>query len=90
MVIGTKFSDRKHKMDILQIGMYVTVLRIKTHLSAVVVNTGDKIVITSTNPIIIKAEDYGLAEGVAMLQELAKLPSVATAVPVNFVLTFSK
>lgn len=62
----------------------------KVAVSVAVVNTGDKVVITSTKPIIIKAADYGLEGGVAMLQKLAKLPSIATAVPVNFVLTFSK
>lgn len=58
--------------------------------SVAVVNTGDKVVISSTKPIIIKAADFGLEGGVAMLQKLAKLPSIATAVPVSFVLTFSK
>ncbi len=57
---------------------------------AVVVKLGDKLVVTSAKPIIIKAADYGLEGGIAMLQKLAKLPSIATAVPVNFVLTFSK
>ncbi|MEE9325663.1 MAG: YceI family protein [Cocleimonas sp.] len=59
-------------------------------VSVAVINTGSQVVISSTKPIIIKADDYGMAEGVAMLQKLAKLPSIATAVPVNFVLTFSK
>lgn len=57
--------------------------------SVAVINTGDKVVISSTKPIIIKAADFGLEGGVAMLQKLAKLPSIATAVPVSFVLTFS-
>ncbi len=57
---------------------------------AIAVMSGDKLVVSSAKPIIIKASDYGLEGGVAMLQKLAKLPSVATAVPVNFVLTFSK
>lgn len=59
-------------------------------VSVAVINTGSQIVISSTKPIIIKAEDYGMTDGIAMLQKLAKLPSIATAVPVNFVLTFSK
>jgi hypothetical protein len=62
----------------------------KLPFNAVAVNTGDKVVVSSATPIIIKAADFGLEKGVAKLQELAKLPSIATAVPVNFVLTFSK
>jgi len=57
---------------------------------AVVVMAGDKLVVSSAKPIIIKAADFGLEGGIAKLQELAKLPSIATVVPVSFVLTFSK
>lgn len=59
-------------------------------VSAMVVNTGPKLIVTSIKPIIIKASDYGMEEGVKKLQELAKLPSIATAVPVTFTLVFSK
>ncbi|MEE9352500.1 MAG: YceI family protein [Thiotrichaceae bacterium] len=57
---------------------------------ATVVKNGDSIVATSTKPIIIDAAAFGLDGGIAKLKELAKLPSIATAVPVNFVLVFSK
>jgi len=56
----------------------------------IAVMSGDKLVVSSAKPIIIKASDYGLEGGIAMLQKMAKLPSIATAVPVSFVLTFSK
>jgi len=59
-------------------------------VNAIIVNTGDKLVMTSATPIILKAADFGMEAGVKKLQELAKLPSVATAVPVSFALTFSK
>ncbi|MCK5725320.1 MAG: YceI family protein [Thiotrichaceae bacterium] len=58
-------------------------------VDVMVVKTGDKLLATSLSPIIIKAEDFGMVKGVAMLQALAKLPSIATAVPVNFVLVFA-
>ena len=57
---------------------------------AIAVMAGDKLVVSSAKPIIINAADFGLEGGVAKLQELAKLPSIATAVPVGFVLTFAK
>lgn len=59
-------------------------------VEVVITNTGNNVVISTATPIIIKASDFGMEAGVKKLQELAKLPSVATAVPVNFVLTFSK
>lgn len=57
---------------------------------AIAVMSGNKLVVSSAKPIIINASDYGLDGGIAKLQEMAKLPSIATAVPVSFVLTFSK
>ena len=57
---------------------------------AIAVMSGGNLVVSSAKPIIIKASDYGMEDGIAMLQKLAKLPSIATAVPVSFVLTFSK
>ncbi|MBV1915169.1 MAG: YceI family protein [Pseudomonadales bacterium] len=52
--------------------------------------TDNRILVTSVAPIIIKAEDYTLAEGVEALRAVAKLTSISTAVPVTFSLLFSK
>ncbi len=52
--------------------------------------SGDQLMVANNSPVIINTADYGMDSGVAMLQKLAKLPSIATAVPVNFVLVFSK
>ena len=60
----------------------------KVEVNAIVTHTGKKVVVSSIKPIIIKAADYGMEAGVLKLQELAKLSSIATAVPVNFSLTF--
>lgn len=57
---------------------------------AIAVMAGDKLVVSSAKPIIINAADFGLEGGIATLQALAKLPSIATVVPVSFVLTFNK
>ena len=62
----------------------------KIKVDVTVFKAGDKLLATSTMPIIIKAADFKMEGGVKKLQELAKLPSVATAVPVSFVLTFTK
>ena len=50
----------------------------------------DKFVVTSLQPVIINAKSYDLVAGVAKLQELAGLPSISNAVPVNFVLSFNQ
>ncbi|MEH6397064.1 YceI family protein [Pseudoalteromonas sp.] len=48
------------------------------------------ITISSLSPIIINASDFAVTEGIAQLQKLAGLPSIATAVPVDFSLTLNK
>lgn len=57
-------------------------------VNAIVAHRGKELVVSSVKPIIIKAADYGMEEGVKKLQELTKLPSIATAVPVTFSLVF--
>ena len=50
-------------------------------------STGE-VTVTSIEPIIVNAADFELVKGINKLQELAKLPSIAVAVPVTFQLTF--
>ena len=50
----------------------------------------DSMLVTTVQPVIIKAEDFALVAGINKLQALAKLPSIAYTVPVSFVLTFQQ
>ena len=50
----------------------------------------DRLVVSSTKPVIVSASQFGLAQGIEKLRELAGLPSIASAVPVNFVLAFTR
>jgi len=43
---------------------------------------------SSANPIIVNASDFDLVDGIERLRDVAKLPRIATAVPVTFRLTF--
>jgi len=52
--------------------------------------TNDSVQVYSQHPIIIKAEDFGLAKGVEALRNIANLPVISTAVPVTFNLKFEK
>jgi polyisoprenoid-binding protein YceI len=47
------------------------------------------VVVSSLDPIVVTASLFGLAEGIDRLRQIAGLQSIATAVPVNFVLTFA-
>lgn len=46
--------------------------------------------VSSFSPIIINSNDFAITKGIMELQKLAGLPSIATAVPVTFALTFKK
>jgi polyisoprenoid-binding protein YceI len=55
-----------------------------------VVRLGDGgLLVSSRAPIIVNAADFGLEKGIEALRQVAKLPSIATAVPVSFELYFS-
>ena len=60
----------------------------KIQVEVMVVNTGGKLIAVSQKPVIISAATFGFEGGIKKLQELAKLPSIATAVPVSFTLVF--
>lgn len=55
-----------------------------------VTEAGDNLQVATVAPIIINAEDFGLADGINALREVAQLPSISKAVPVTFVLHFAK
>jgi len=50
----------------------------------------NKLLITSREPVIIHAADFGLTAGIMKLQSLAALPSISKAVPFSFVLTIEQ
>jgi polyisoprenoid-binding protein YceI len=52
--------------------------------------SGNHMLVSTLKPAIIKAEDFALVAGINKLKSLANLPSIAYAVPVSFVLTFTQ
>ena len=46
--------------------------------------------VTSLQPLLIKAKDFALIDGINKLKELAGLPSIGYTVPLSFVLTFNQ
>jgi len=50
----------------------------------------NRLLVRSTTPIIINAQDYNLTKGIEMLRTVAKLPSISHAVPVSYSLVFEK
>ncbi len=63
----------------------------KVTVEVMVLKLSEKnMVVTTLQPVIIKAEDFALMAGVNKLKSLASLPSIAYSVPVSFVLTFTE
>ena len=52
--------------------------------------TADTMSVTTSSPTLVKADAFGLAEGVAALQKIAGLSSITTTVPVTFSVTFTQ
>jgi polyisoprenoid-binding protein YceI len=52
--------------------------------------SANNMLVSTLKPAIIKAEDFALVAGINKLKSLANLPSIAYAVPVSFVLTFTQ
>ncbi|MEL7317807.1 MAG: YceI family protein [Pseudomonadota bacterium] len=50
----------------------------------------DRVLVTSTEPVIVYADALELTDGLATLQELAGLPSITPAVPVSFSIAFKR
>lgn len=48
-----------------------------------------KLMVATTAPVVIKAEDFNLVEGVNALRDVAGLPSITLAVPVTATLFFN-
>jgi len=56
--------------------------------SDVVKTNENTVTIYSTKPVLVNAAEFDLVKGIAALQKIAGLPSIATSVPVTFKLTF--
>ncbi len=54
----------------------------------VVATPSGHLLVSTSKPILVNAADYGLDKGIKMLQEIAGLGSISTAVPVSFYLLF--
>jgi len=50
----------------------------------------DELLAISKQPVIVNAAAFELAEGIESLREIAGLPSISTAVPISFRLTFKQ
>ncbi|GAA0295003.1 hypothetical protein GCM10009128_12030 [Psychrosphaera haliotis] len=56
--------------------------------SDVVKTSESTVTIYSTKPVLVNAAEFDLVKGIAALQKIAGLPSIATSVPVTFKLVF--
>ncbi len=50
----------------------------------------DQLIVSSMSPVIIYATNFDMVKGIEKLREIAKLPSIATSVPVTFNFAFNK
>ncbi len=53
-----------------------------------IVAVDDGLLVSTLTPVLIKAADFGMDKGIETLRQLAKLPAIATVVPVQVQLHF--
>jgi len=96
-VVSTRLDMAKLK--VLQSGDAIVMpvsLRINLHGKTKVLDANLRVVrlsdqsllVTTVKPILLNSVDFDLSEGIQKLMEIAKLPSISTAVPVTFSLLF--
>ena len=62
--------------------------QVLTGMVKIVKLTKQEVLVTTLQPIIVKADDFALLAGIEKLREIAGLPSIATSVPVTFSFVF--
>jgi len=78
MKIGDSFSQKVP----LKLALHGQDIEVKAEMRITLLND-NKLLVSTIQPVIVNAGDFSLAKGVEKLQELAKLPSISTAVPVS-------
>jgi len=66
----------------LKLSLHGHDLNVKAEMRISLLN-GKKLLVSTIKPVIVNAADFALVKGLEKLQELAKLPSISTAVPVS-------
>lgn len=55
-----------------------------------ITRTGEGVIVSTLKPIIVMSDAFALTAGVEKLREVAGLPSISRAVPVNFTVVFEQ
>ncbi len=64
-------------------------LPVETEVTVTDLN-GERVLVETTQPVLLHADDFGLTDGLATLQDLAGLPSITPVVPVTASLVFER
>ncbi|HKI61344.1 MAG TPA: YceI family protein [Mariprofundaceae bacterium] len=86
-VQNLKAGEQKSGSLMVEVALHGVVKQLPASVSVVRLKDGG-LLVNSRAPVIVKAADFGLDSGIEALRHVAKLPSIATAVPVTFELHF--
>jgi hypothetical protein len=78
MKVGDSYTQKVP----LKLSLHGHDLNVKSEMRISLLN-GNKLLVSTIKPVIVNAGDFALIKGIEKLQELAKLPSISTAVPVS-------
>jgi len=86
---GMKLGDSFVQPAKLKLSLHGEEQEIETELRVVRLGEG-RLLVSTIRPVIVNAEKFSLGKGVEKLREIAKLPSISSAVPVTVDLLFEK
>ncbi len=86
---GLQVGEMMAMPVVLSVNLHGKSKEMATVLSVVKLSNSG-VLVTTTKPILLNAFDFGLDTGIQALMDVAKLPSIATAVPVSFSLVFKR
>lgn len=84
-----KPGESVHKELKLSLSLHGQQKVLDAHLQVIRLSN-DRIMISTVDPLIVNADEFALVKGVEALRNVAKLPSISTAVPVTVNLIFNK
>ncbi len=83
---------KKGTMQRLEQGIQLSLHGVTTTMKAslLVIGMDDGLMVMTAKPIMLKASDFSFTDGIEKLRTLAKLPSIAQAIPVTVQLYFTR
>lgn len=84
-----KIGDSFKKDIVVKVSLHGITIEVQSLIRVIKLSDGS-ILVYSENPVVVNAVDFEMESGIQMLQKIAKLPVISSAVPITFSLRFQQ